>query len=85
VGDNVRDQSSVTNERAIELLKVLENWVSQVWMRVLSSRFRIDEFGVSKIDEIVKQMILKIHKSRNLEIRGYKTRGSLILSTSNRH
>lgn len=60
MGDNVRDQSSVTNERAIELLKVLENWVSQVWMRVLSSRFRIDEFGVSKIDEIVKQMILKI-------------------------
>jgi len=29
-------------------------------MRVLGSRFRISEFRVSKIDEIVKQMILKI-------------------------
>jgi hypothetical protein len=65
VGDNVRDQSSVTNERAMELLKVLGKLGSQVWMRVLSSRFRIDEFRVSKIDEVVKQTILEYNESGN--------------------
>lgn len=65
MGDNVRDQSSVTNERAMELLKVLGKLGSQVWMRVLSSRFRIDEFRVSKIDEVVKQTILEYNESGN--------------------
>lgn len=49
----------------MELLKVLGKLGSQVWMRVLSSRFRIDEFRVSKIDEVVKQTILEYNESGN--------------------